>query len=156
MNRVMISTADINKNKLTANTEEAFINGASYNEALKYATLSATTELAIEHVFSGIGGYGEGWLDDALEYLPNKFFASKGLDTNLTAQTLKTLITGGLGEAVEEVTTDFVTPLWQSMTYMNDKTYYDVLNENVSLGSLAQTALVSFLSSMIFKSISVQ
>lgn len=135
--------------------EEAFISGASYNEALKYATLSATTELAIEHVFSGIGGYGEGWLDDVLEYLPNKFFASKGLDTNLTAQTLKTLITGGLGEAVEEVTTDFVTPLWQSMTYMNDKTYYDVLNENVSLGSLAQTALVSFLSSMIFKGVEI-
>ena len=135
--------------------EEAFISGASYNEALKYATLSATTELAIEHVFSGIGGYGEGWLDDALEYLPNKFFASKGLDTNLTAQTLKTLITGGLGEAVEEVTTDFVTPLWQSMTYINDKTYYDVLNENVSLGSLAQTALVSFLSSMIFKGVEI-
>ena len=137
--------------------EEAFISGGSYNEALKYATFSATTELAIEHVFSGIGGYGEGWFDDIVEAPFNKLYSAvPTLENSLSAQTIKTLITGGIGEAAEEVLTDFVTPMWQSISYMNDKSYGEIFSENVSAESLLQTALVSFLSSMVFKGVEIK
>lgn len=144
--------------------EEAFVSGASYNEALGYATLSATTELAIEKIFSGVAGFGQGWMDDALDYIPNRLIDSIDnlifnrtgsvdvLRNNVFTQTAKSLITGGIGEGIEEVVTDFITPLWQSLTYMNEKSYIDIRNENVSLESLTQTFLVSFLSSMVFGS----
>lgn len=131
-------------------SEEAINSGASFNEALSYATLSATTEILIEKLFSGIQGFGEGWADELIEWLPNKIISKVGLEDNLLTQTIKSLIAGGIGEGIEEVATDLVTPMWQSFTYMNDKNYIDIVTENVSLESLAQTFLVSFLSSMVF------
>jgi len=144
--------------------EEAFLSGASYNEALGYATLSAGTELVIEKVFSGIAGFGEGWMDEVIDFIPNKVIdaadslirnntgKSDVLKGNVLTQTIKSLITGGIGEGIEEVATDLVTPLWQSLTYMNEKSYGDIVGENVSIESLKQTFLVSFLSSMVFGS----
>lgn len=131
-------------------SEEAINSGASYNEALTYATLSATTELLIEKAFSGIAGFGEGWADDLISYVPDKVLEAANLTDNLAAQITKQMITNGIGEGVEEIATDFVTPLWQSLTYMSEKTYSEIVSENVSLESEVQTFLVSFLSSMVF------
>lgn len=143
--------------------EEAIKSGGSYNEALNYATLSATTEILIEKVFSGVAGYGEGWFDDVLEGAANKmingadFIINKTIemDKNLLknsvlSQTIKEVVLNGAGEGAEEVVTDLVTPLWQSLTYLNEKSYSEIVSENVSLESLSQTFLVSFLSSMVF------
>ena len=52
--------------------EEAINSGAGYNKALGYAMLSASTEILIEKAFSGIAGFGEGWMDNLLNYIPNK------------------------------------------------------------------------------------
>ena len=133
-------------------SEEALSNGLyDYNNAVKYATLSASTELLTEKLFGGIAGSqpGTGWLDDLLDkgfsYIPtgNNIFVEKIID----------LTKNGLGEVVEEVSTDLITPLWQYLTYENEKELSEIYNENVSGASLTQTALVSFLSSMVFASV---
>ena len=133
--------------------EEAFTSGASYNEALTYATFSAATEIISEHLFSGISGYGEGLADDIIKLAYDKVIPNAG--NSSVAKAIKALITAGVGESIEECLTDVVTPLWQSMTYMNEKSYIDIVEENVSLESLSQTAIISFLSSMIFKSVEI-
>jgi len=130
--------------------EESINAGGSYNQTLKYATLSASTELLIEKVFAGIAGFGEGWMDNVLSYAPNKFLEATNLTNSLAAQIAKKMLTNGMGEGIEEVVTDFVTPLWQSLTYMNDKSYSEIFGENVSLESEVETFLVSFLTSMVF------
>lgn len=130
--------------------EESLTNGGNYNQTLQYATLSAATELLIEKAFSGIAGFGEGWMDNVLEYIPNKIINATNLSDSLMTQITKKMLTNGLGEGIEEITTDLVTPLWQSLTYLNEKSYGEIFKENVSFESEVETFLVSFLTSMVF------
>ncbi|MBQ4122166.1 hypothetical protein IJD44_00350, partial [bacterium] len=130
--------------------EESLTNGGNYNQTLQYATLSAATELLIEKAFSGIDGFGEGWMDNVLEYIPNKIINATNLSDSLMTQITKKMLTNGLGEGIEEIATDLVTPLWQSLTYLNEKSYSEIFKENVSFESEVETFLVSFLTSMVF------
>ena len=134
--------------------QEAFKSGAGYNEAMGYATLSASTELAIEWLFGGISGidFGSEWLDKLLTKGADKILGEK-LAKNTFAQVMKKLICAGIGEGIEEVATDLVTPLWKSLTFMSDKSWSDIIGEEVSWSSLAQTFLISFLSSIVFSGV---
>ncbi len=127
--------------------EGAYTDGATYEQGVKYATLSAATEMLTEKLFSGVAGIGEGWLDNALASRLDKIMykISPKLSDNLIAQISKNLFVKGVGEGVEEVTSDLLDPIWQWMTYKSDYELKDVYKENVSLKSLAQTFLISAL-----------
>ena len=127
--------------------EGAYADGATYEQGVKYATLSAATEMLTEKLFSGVAGIGEGWLDNALASRLDKIMykISPKLSDNLIAQISKNLFVKGVGEGVEEVTSDLLDPIWQWMTYKSDYELKDVYKENVSLKSLAQTFLISAL-----------
>ena len=127
--------------------EGAYTDGATYEQGVKYATLSAATEMLTEKLFSGVAGIGEGWLDNALASRLDKIMykISPKLSDNLIAQISKNLFVKGVGEGVEEVTSDLLDPIWQWMTYKSDYELKDVYKENVSLESLAQTFLISAL-----------
>lgn len=127
--------------------EGAYTDGATYEQGVKYATLSAATEMLTEKLFSGVAGIGEGWLDNAVASGLDKIMykISPKLSDNLIAQISKNLFVKGVGEGVEEVTSDLLDPIWQWMTYKSDYELKDVYKENVSLKSLAQTFLISAL-----------
>ena len=127
--------------------EGAYADGATYEQGVKYATLSAATEMLTEKLFSGVAGIGEGWLDNAVASRLDKIMykISPKLSDNLIAQISKNLFVKGVGEGVEEVTSDLLDPIWQWMTYKSDYELKDVYKENVSLKSLAQTFLISAL-----------
>ena len=127
--------------------EGAYTDGATYEQGVKYATLSAATEMLTEKLFSGVAGIGEGWLDNAVASGLDKIMykISPKLSDNLIAQIAKNLFAIGIGEGIEEITVDLIDPIWQWMTYKSDYELANIYKENVSLESLAQTFLISAL-----------
>ena len=143
----LASSAALGISAFGSAAEGAYADGATYEQGVKYATLSAATEMLTEKLFSGVAGIGEGWLDNALASRLDKIMykISPKLSDNLIAQISKNLFVKGVGEGVEEVTSDLLDPIWQWMTYKSDYELKDVYKENVSLESLAQTFLISAL-----------
>ena len=143
----LASSAALGISAFGSAAEGAYTDGATYEQGVKYATLSAATEMLTEKLFSGVAGIGEGWLDNALASRLDKIMykISPKLSDNLIAQISKNLFVKGVGEGVEEVTSDLLDPIWQWMTYKSDYELGDVYKENVSLESLAQTFLISAL-----------
>ena len=143
----LASSAALGISAFGSAAEGAYADGATYEQGVKYATLSAATEMLTEKLFSGVAGIGEGWLDNAVASRLDKIMykISPKLSDNLIAQISKNLFVKGVGEGVEEVTSDLLDPIWQWMTYKSDYELKDVYKENVSLKSLAQTFLISAL-----------
>ena len=142
-------------------SEEAFSQGANYGDATKYALLSATTELATEWMFSGIMGFGTGWLDNAVKSMFGNLdkalgnLSSKIIKNPKTRAIIEKLIISGIGEGAEEVVTDLITPLWRSWTLEKENSYLDILHRDVSGESLFETFSIAFVTSLFFSGMSI-
>lgn len=62
----LASSAALGISAFGSAAEGAYADGATYEQGVKYATLSAATEMLTEKLFSGVAGIGEGWLDNAV------------------------------------------------------------------------------------------
>lgn len=113
--------------------EEAYNNGASESEAVKYAIGSTATEIATEWITGGIPGTsGKGGLD---------YFADKGID-KISNQLVKDLVKYGykmVGEGVEEGIAEIITPYLKNATYSSGEkvNWNDVINSTIVGGLLA-------------------
>ena len=95
---------------------EAFNDGASTSDAIKYALVSTAAEIGSEYMFSGLGKLaGTGALDDVVIGNITKQFKN---------QYIKTLAEFGLksaGEGVEEIASGWISEVAKRLTYMSDK-----------------------------------
>lgn len=116
--------------------QEAYQNGATDEEAKKYALGSSATELATEWVTGGIPGIeSTGFLDKAADKLINK--ATGKISNKLAKDITKTIIKAGyeaVGEGVEEGISEIVSPLLKNATYSKD--------EKVNWNDVFQSAIV--------------
>ena len=112
--------------------EEAYNNGASESEAVKYAIGSTATEIATEWITGGIPGTsGKGGLD---------YFTDKGID-KISNQLVKDLVKYGykmVGEGVEEGIAEIINPILKNATYSSGEeiNWNDVIN-SVIVGGLS-------------------
>ena len=139
--------------------QEAFSKGANYGDAINYSILSATTELATEWMFGGIMGFGTGWFDNVARRAYDKTLeklASKIIKNPKTRAIVEELVIRGMGEGVEEITTDIVTPLWRSWTLEKELSYLDILHRDVSAKSLFETFSIAFVTSLFFSGTSIK
>lgn len=99
--------------------QEAFQNGATDEEARKYALGSSATEMATEWITGGIPGIeSTGFLDKGINKLIDK---STGKITNKLAKSIsKTILQSGYevaGEGLEEAISEIVSPMLKNATY---------------------------------------
>lgn len=95
---------------------EAFNDGASTADAIKYALVSTAAEIGSEYMFSGLGKLtGTGALDDVV---------IGNITKNFKNQYIRTLAEFGLksaGEGVEEIASGWASEVAKRLTYMSDK-----------------------------------
>lgn len=103
--------------------QEAYQNGATDDEATKYALGSSATEIATEWITGGIPGVkSTGIVDKSASTLINKTTGRVGNDT-LKAVT-KTLLNAGyeaVGEGLEEGISEIISPILKNATYSKDE-----------------------------------
>ena len=110
--------------------ENAFMNGATYDEALLSATISAGAEVLTEKL-GGIS-FGGKTLTDA---------AFQGLSRKMTSKLAKVLITSGkvaadmTAEGAEELLSGYISAIGQKMTYMEDKEIEELFSNEDKLES---------------------
>lgn len=129
--------------------EEAYLNGATEEEATKYAIGSTAVEIASEWVTGGIPGTGgKGGID---------VFADKGID-KISNKLVKDLVRYGykmVGEGVEEGLAEILSPILKNATYSSGEkiNWQDVLNSaivgGISAGIIEAPSTVSNISNDI-------
>ncbi len=105
-------------------SENAFKNGATYEEAVISSAVAAVAEVAIEKVSGSIKIGKAGTLDDIL---------TKKISNRISNNLLRALAKTGMdvtGEGAEEVITGYVNDIAQKLTYMDEKEWSDVLSWN--------------------------
>ena len=95
---------------------EAFSEGASTGDAIKYALASTAAEIGSEYMFSGLGKLtGTGALDDV---------AINSITKRFKNQYIKTLADFGLksaGEGIEEIVSGWINEIAKKTTYMKEE-----------------------------------
>lgn len=112
-------------------TEEAFNEGASYNQAGMSALVSALGEVLTEKISGGIS-YGGKTLDKGLKSQLTKGISNKVLNT------LAQYGIDVLGEGGEEVLSNIITRLGKKLTYEKDKTWKELLTSEEAVDSYIQ------------------
>lgn len=119
--------------------QEAYQNGATEEEAKKYALGSSATEIASEWITGGIPGVeSTGFLDKAANKLINK--ATGKISNKLSKEITKTILKAGyeaVGEGLEEGVTEIVSPLLKNATYSeNEKVNWNDVFSSVIVGGI--------------------
>lgn len=116
--------------------EEAYNNGATSDQAKKYALGSSATEMATEWITGGIPGIkSTGFVDKAANKLIDK--ATGKVSKQLTKNITKTLLNSGyeiIGEGAEEALSEIINPILKNATYSK--------NEKVDWNSVFQSAVI--------------
>lgn len=111
--------------------EEAYRNGATDDEAMKYALGSTATELATEWITGGIPGVNDKGLLDSLQ--------DKALD-KVSNSLAKFLIKSGysvIGEGTEEALSEMINPILKNATYsQGEKVDWNAVVESAIVGGL--------------------
>lgn len=98
-----------------SSAQEARQKGADINQQMLYGTTKAAIEVGTEKLFDGVAGiFGKGAADDIVEGAIRKLTKSD------TGRTLLRVIAGAVGEGGEEVISDLLAPLAE--TIINDET----------------------------------
>lgn len=98
-----------------SSAQEARQKGADINQQMLYGTTKAAIEVGTEKLFDGLAGiFGKGAADDIVEG------AIRKLTKNNTGRTLLRAVAGAAGEGGEEVISDLLAPLAE--TIINDET----------------------------------
>lgn len=116
--------------------EEAYQNGATDDEAKKYALGSSATELATEWITGGIPGIkSTGFVDKAANKLIDK--ATGKAKNELVKGITKTILNSGyevIGEGLEEGISEIISPILKNATYSKD--------EKINWNDVFQSAIV--------------
>lgn len=111
--------------------EEAYRNGATDDEAMKYALGSTATELATEWITGGIPGVNDKGLLDSLQ--------DKALD-KVSNSLAKFLIKSGysvIGEGTEEALSEMINPILKNATYsQGEKVDWNAVVESAIVGGI--------------------
>ena len=95
---------------LGQSAQEARLAGASIDKQLAYGVTKATIEIATEKMFDGVAKiYGKGAADEITEKLIGKLAETD------TGRSIIRLIVNGAGEGAEEVVSDLLSPLAESI-----------------------------------------
>lgn len=120
--------------------EQAYNNGATREQASKYALMSSALEVATEMMFAGLGGFkGQGALDDVVQ---SKIASKYG---NKLKGKILSKVADVLGEETEEVLSWGIDPLLQKITYAADQELGDLYDVNELGDTFAQTGLTVLL-----------
>ena len=117
--------------------ENAFKNGATFDEAMLSATISAGAEVLTEKL-GGISFGGKTLTDAAFE----------GLSRKMTSKIAKVLITSGkvatdmTAEGAEEVLSGYMSAIGQKLTYMDDKEIEELFSNEDMLESFIGGAVL--------------
>ena len=112
-------------------TEEAFNEGANYNQAGMSALVSAIGEVLTEKISGGIK-FGGKTLDDGL-----KSYLTRGI-SNKVLNALTQFGFDVVGEGSEEVLSNIITRLGKKLTYEKDKTWKELLTSEEAVDSYIQ------------------
>lgn len=116
--------------------EQAYNNGATREQASKYALMSSALEVATEMMFAGLGGFkGQGALDDVVQ---SKIASKYG---NKLKGKILSKVADVLGEETEELVSWGIDPLLQKMTYAADQELGDLYDLGELGDTFTQTAL---------------
>ena len=122
-----------------SSTEEAFNEGASYNEAMAYGVLSGALEMATERLVGGAweGVFGKGLADSAI-----KKVVSGATQNKVLQKGLKVLLDSA-GEGAEEMVSEIVSPYLKRMTY-------DKQADSATVESVVEAGLIGALTSLAY------
>lgn len=124
-----------------ASTNQALSEGAEYDDALKYGTLSAVLETGVEMISGGIGGVA----DKGLKRVLTKQLATEAVE-NIAKKTggklLADAIIGATGEGLEEVASELLNPFLVRLTYDEKR---ELATKEEVLDSFVMGALSSIL-----------
>ena len=117
--------------------EQSLAEGADYDDALLYGTLSGAAEVGVELISGGIGGLGEGVAQKTLAK------SQPVLYSTLKSNKLLNFATNIFGEGVEEVIGDSIDPLFKRITFDPDApaATKEELLQSFTLGALASAVL---------------
>ena len=120
--------------------EQAYNNGATREQASKYALMSSALEVATEMMFAGLGGFkGKGALDDVVQ---SKIASKYG---NKLKGKILSKVSDVLGEETEELVSWGIDPLLQKITYAADQELGDLYDVDELGDTFAQTGLTVLL-----------
>ncbi len=123
-----------------AEAQNAFQQGATYEEAGISAVVSAGAEVLTEKISGGIK-FGGKTLDD---------FATKALSANISNRLVKTMAKLGMdvaGEGAEEVISGYASAIGQKLTYADEKELSELFSSEDALDSFIGGAVLGGVSS---------
>ncbi len=116
--------------------EQAFRAGATYDEAITSAAISAAAEILTESLSGGIK-FGGKTLDDAL---------TKKISETISNKLLRALVQGGVnatGEGLEEVISDYAGAIGRKLTYMDEQELSELFTSEDALDAFIGGAIMT-------------
>ncbi len=129
--QTLISTAVTFESASGHAMSEAYNNGATDKEAYIYGLISGAAEAGSELMFSGIG-FGTSATGLTKSAIPLDDMVAKGLSSKFKSNVMKNLtqwVVKSGGEGIEEVISGFFSALGKKHTYMKDKDWDEIIED---------------------------
>ena len=129
--QTLISTAVTFESASGHAMTEAYNNGATDKEAYIYGLISGAAEAGSELMFSGIG-FGTNATGLTKSAIPLDDMVAKGLSSKFKSNVMKNLtqwVVKSGGEGIEEVISGFFSALGKKHTYMKDKDWNEIIED---------------------------
>lgn len=137
----MLGTAMLGATSFGAEAENAFLQGANYDEAVVSAGISAGAEILTEKLSGGISLGGK-TLDDLIPL--------ESLTQGISNKLVRSLINIGVdaaGEGFEEIVSGYASAVGQKLTYMDEKELKEIFSSEEALDSFLGGAILGGISS---------
>lgn len=137
----MLGTVMLGATSFGAEAENAFLQGATYDEAVVSASISAGAEILTEKISGGIS-LGGNTLDDLIPI--------DSLTQGISSKLVRNLINVGVdatGEGFEEIVAGYASAVGQKLTYMEEKELKEIFSSEEALDSFLGGAILGGISS---------